>query len=309
MAESELSTSDKKERKLRLLTYALTNCDTQKGNSGIKSVTDIKMDGPLGRRRVDLELCRVEWENSQRSIRPLRPFSAKINQVWPSSEQDKRFRKYARDNDVPVKYVQHNHKIRCVKLKSGVVRECDSWKRYDNYKKATTLREAVEISCATRDKRKMSLRVARAQAVKDIAWDYEHGFIMFPGNESGRDGHWVDAEMVARDYGLLAEAIKFPGPQTLTAYVSELEREILNLSSISETPSKFGTRSSLAEVLRNQYPEENALKFFDDKHAVAHLAQSSLNELKMQHPVTKKWHGTPKNVSEAMSINNDDKHL
>ena len=153
------------------------------------------------------------------------------------------------------------------------------------------------------------MSVARAQAIKDIAWDYEHGFIMFPGNESGRDGHWVDAEMVARDYGMLAEAIKYPGPQTLTAYVSELERDILNLPTISETPSKFGTSSSLAEVLRNQYPEDNALKFFEDKHAVAHLAQNSLNELKMQHPVTKSWHGTPKNVIEAMSDDNVDKPL
>ena len=73
-----------------------------------------------------------------------------------------------------------------------------SWPRYEKYKRATSLREMIEISCANRGK--MSLTAAKRLARKDIVNDYDRGFIYFPGNESGRLGHWINSQRMAKDH-------------------------------------------------------------------------------------------------------------
>lgn len=96
----------------------------------------------------------VERQPGAAVVRPLR--LAGIGKKQAMSEADHLFLKAAKHNDFPVRYLQNNPKSK------------GSAKRYEVYKHATTLSEA----------RKFGATAA------DIEWDYQRGFIWFPGRES-----------------------------------------------------------------------------------------------------------------------------
>ena len=58
----------------------------------------------------------------------------------------------------------------------------------------------MALSIAGRPKN-VSLKKAKSTAQADFIWDYERGFIIFPGNESCLPGHIFNAKQLAKDLG------------------------------------------------------------------------------------------------------------
>ena len=85
--------------------------------------------------------------------------------------------------------------------------------RYKRYCMASNLREAITLSVTNRLKG-MSKADARVKAMDDINWDYEHGYILFPGNESLLEGHFVDARRLAHDHKINCYAETVPYADT-----------------------------------------------------------------------------------------------
>jgi hypothetical protein len=71
----------------------------------------------------------------------------------------------------------------------------DSWKRYNQYQNASTLREIIELSVTA------SATAARAKQISkakdDIKYDFLHGYILFPQYETNSYSHFVSAREIA----------------------------------------------------------------------------------------------------------------
>ena len=71
----------------------------------------------------------------------------------------------------------------------------DSWKRYNQYQNASTLREIIELSVTA------SATAARAKQISkakdDIKYDFLHGFILFPQYETNSYSHFVNAREIS----------------------------------------------------------------------------------------------------------------
>ena len=276
----EITPDDVDELQLRALTHTYRESNSQPdAPSDINIPEDLSTDGPLGSKRTEHEAQRQKWESKSPQIRPFRSFSNKVKDIQESSEADEAFRQYALDHDTLTKFVQKNPKTKYVK---GVMTK--SWPRYEKYKRATSLREMIEISCANRGK--MSLTAAKRLARKDIVNDYDRGFIYFPGNESGRLGHWINSQRMATDHGMIPASSGFTSSD-VTACSSILD-------SGKETVS-FG------EVLNDQFKVDEALQFLEDKTFMAHFAEKSLTTLMARDGDTGALHPTPKTVPEALN--------
>ena len=79
--------------------------------------------------------------------------------------------------------------------------ESKSYLRYQAYKEAETVQEMIALSIAARP-RGISCREAKRVAIDDLKWDFERGYVVFPGNESRLPGHIFDAVELAREYSL-----------------------------------------------------------------------------------------------------------
>ena len=289
VANDDLLERDYDELKLRSLAVALNRADERSGEEKVETMTaeQWKEKGPLGESRTGHEAKRAKWENRNPAIRPFRSFSNRVNVYQESTQADRVFRKFALDNDVPVRYVQQNPKQKLRKDKP-----CGSYKRYDVYKKAETLKEMITLSCVNRPKG-VSFKLAKETAQRDIIWDYERGFCYFPGNESGRLGHWVDSRRMAQDYQLtpVSEAI-FPPP-------------VAAGSTIAEPSDKV----EFARVLNDQFKIDEAIRFLEEHKSVAQFAENSLRKVMFRHPETGKLHLEPKNKWEALHASNPDKPI
>ena len=60
----------------------------------------------------------------------------------------------------------------------------------------------IALSIAARP-RGISCREAKRVAIDDLKWDYERGYVVFPGNESRLPGHIYDAVELVREYSLM----------------------------------------------------------------------------------------------------------
>ena len=78
--------------------------------------------------------------------------------------------------------------------------ESKSYLRYQAFKDAETVQEMIALSIAVRPQ--ISCREAKRVAIDDLKWDYERGYVVFPGNESRLPGHIYDAVELAREYSL-----------------------------------------------------------------------------------------------------------
>ena len=164
VTNDNLSERDLDEVKLRSLVMALNRADGRSGEGKVETMTpeQWREKGPLGESRTGHEAKRAQWENRNPAIRPFRSFSNRVNVHQESTQADRVFRKFALDNDVPVRYVQQNPKQKMRKDKP-----CGSYKRYDVYKKAETLKEMVTLSCVNRPKG-VSFKVAKETAQRGI---------------------------------------------------------------------------------------------------------------------------------------------
>ena len=127
------------------------------------------------------------------SVRPLR--LTPIGQEQDSTEFDTKFRKYAKKHDVTLHYLQTNPKEKYYRVKGKRIIS-KSWSRYEHYKNADTYSEFMALSIAGKPK-DQSLKKAKTIALADFKWDYERGFIVFPGHESRLPGHIFDSKQLA----------------------------------------------------------------------------------------------------------------
>ena len=141
-------------------------------------------------------------ELTSKSVRPRR--TTRIGHVQTRDEHDDCFIRNSIDRDFLAVYITNPKR-------DGTA----SHDRYKHYCMASNLREAITLSVACRLKG-MSKAEARVRAMDDINWDYEHGYILFPGNESLLEGHFVDARRLAHDHKINCHAETVPH-----AYASE----------------------------------------------------------------------------------------
>ena len=141
--------------------------------------------GPLTKAALEKERRRSKHDPSQ-PRRPLRLLPS--GQIEKDSAESKAFRKFALENDSFIQLVPNPKQ-------AGK----DSWKRYERYKLATTLRELVELSITSKKPRVRAAQVEKARA--DIINDYCRGYILFPQLEHNASSHFVDATKLARKVG------------------------------------------------------------------------------------------------------------
>ncbi len=138
--------------------------------------------GPLSREALSRWRKKVKSDSSV-PIRPLRILP--IGRVVDDTEEFKAFRRYALEKDIPIKLVDNPKE-----------HGSESWKRYNRYQLATTLKELIELSVTAKSPSKRREQQAKARA--DIAHDSLRGFILFPQNENPEPTHFVDAAELAR---------------------------------------------------------------------------------------------------------------
>ena len=119
--------------------------------------------------------------------------------------------------------------------------------------------------------------------------DYERGYVHFPGNESGRLGHWIDGVQMARENGLASAASRYPGGDVL--------REV---AAMGQT-LKADRERSFGSVLNKQFALDHSISVLEDKFASVHVAHQSLKELMYRDPNTGKLHAQPDGVKHALS--------
>jgi len=71
----------------------------------------------------------------------------------------------------------------------------DSWRRYNLYQNASTLREIIELSVTARKAADRAKQ--KRKAMEDIKYDYLHGYILFPQHECNSSSHFVNAGSIA----------------------------------------------------------------------------------------------------------------
>ena len=121
-------------------------------------------------------------------VRPLRVLPT--GRVVEDNDESKSFRKWAYDMDIPIRLVD-NPKT------SG----SESFKRYNRYQSARTLREIVELSTTAKSSAKR--REQQVKARQDIVNDYLRGYIIFVNHEIPEPTHFVSAADVAHANGTM----------------------------------------------------------------------------------------------------------
>ena len=108
-------------------------------------------------------------------VRPLR--TSLVGKEAQLEDTDLNWLWYCRNNPIPVQYLEENPK----KPSSA------SWVRFEKYKVANTLSQALSLGSSW----------------PDIKFDYSRGYIRFPKNENGSPGHIFRADSVARSANMV----------------------------------------------------------------------------------------------------------
>ena len=137
--------------------------------------------GPLTAKALADERRRSQ-QHPQLPRRPLRYLP--IGQAENDTQDFKAFRKFAFENDIPIKLVDNPKR-----------KQSQSFQRYARYQPATTLREIIELSATSAKpiERKYQIQTAHA----DIVNDCRHGYILFPQHEHNSSANFVDAVSLA----------------------------------------------------------------------------------------------------------------
>ena len=226
--------------------------------------------GPLAPERLEDYYRRELLEESDGYIRPhrLEPVGAHV----AIRDEDRRFLKNALKENLPIQYLIENPKRGST----------ESFRRYAKYSLAKTLRESKSISVAYKSAA-LNKEEARALAEKDIEWDFAHGYIFFPGNESLLDGHFVNAKTMAQEHKVNCRS------EMITCFNSIAVNEAIS----------FGTASSLQEMLMEDKRMMDALKFMENPTALNALMETELKKLLYFDPSTQTYHIEPKSEKEA----------
>ena len=149
---------------------------------------------PLGKFAHDRESMLTQAQRHN-VVRPLRTPPPKTKQV--AQPADKEFLRTAEEMNFPIVWVPNP------KIDGKNQGHNDSALRYDFYSQGATLGEARRIMCTTRGASKsVPMNRRNSKFSDDLLWDYERGFISFPGHEPLADAHYVDANALAKDNGV-----------------------------------------------------------------------------------------------------------
>ena len=140
--------------------------------------------GPLTEAALESERARSRLD-PRHPRRPLRYL--KVGEVETDSEQFKAFRKFALENDFPIRLVPNPKDPKS-----------ESWKRYEKYSMAHKLRDIIELSVTSKDE--ATRRKQRSTALKDIAFDALRGYIQWPQHEHNASRHYVNAAWLAKEH-------------------------------------------------------------------------------------------------------------
>ena len=137
--------------------------------------------GPLTREALEAERKAATFD-PQQPRRPLRRLP--VGAEEKDTEEAKNFRRFALENDILIQMVDNPKR-----------RGKESWKRYNLYQNASTLREIIELSMTSSDKATRSKQASKAR--EDIKYDFLHGYILFPQYETNSPSHFVNAGEIA----------------------------------------------------------------------------------------------------------------
>mmetsp|Transcript_10938 Transcript_10938/g.14234 ORF Transcript_10938/g.14234 Transcript_10938/m.14234 type:complete len:883 (-) Transcript_10938:637-3285(-) len=180
---------------------------------------DAERYGPLTKNA--LEEAREKAAYDPRN--PLRPLRIEpVGVVAPDSEDFKAFRKAAFDNDYMIRLVDNPKQ-----------QGKESWKRYQKYQVANTLREIVELSATSKNAAKR--KEQKALAMKDIANDAVRGYILFPQHENKSPSHYVNALSIAKMFSTVSihclystEELKDKRTERMNEIYSEYKNRIVS---------------------------------------------------------------------------------
>ena len=110
-------------------------------------------------------------ENDNITDTPTRPVRAVVQgRRVPRTAADDRWLQHAYEHDVPIEFEDENPK------RKGTA----SYERYEHYKLTTTIRKMCELTAST----------PRGKVNADLKYDYERGWVRFPGHEPNDDEHY-----------------------------------------------------------------------------------------------------------------------
>jgi len=143
--------------------------------------------GPLTKEALEAERkkSRLDPRHPRRPLRAL-----PVGQIEKDTPEFKAFRKYAFENNVLIKLVDNPKQ----EGKS-------SWRRYNAYQPACSLREIIELSATSKNPAIRSQQAKKAH--EDIIFDSLRGYILFPQHEHNGSTHFVDAGRLARNLGTI----------------------------------------------------------------------------------------------------------
>ena len=271
---------------------------------------DLKQHGPIGKHTVSEYHDQEHRELSSKEIRPVR--LAKIGQRQPRSEHDDDFIRSATDMDFFVLFVANPKKAKSA-----------SRTRYDAYQLATTLNEAVTLATTARPKG-TTAKQAKATALADIRWDYEHGYILFPGNESLLTGHFIDARQLADDHKMDCQAetvpmagtvsrgqygprankgafVSVPTPPELSALRPHAADSSRRLEGADRAEQYHLSDAPIGDKLAKARRTADALKYLENKTEVHAFVSTHLGQQRLFDASTGTYHVEPRNGQEALN--------
>ena len=145
---------------------------------------EAKAFGPLTEAALHKERARSRLD-PRHPRRPLRYL--KVGEVENDSDHFRTFRKFALENDFPIRLVPNPKDPKS-----------ESWKIYERYFMAHKLRDIIELSVTARDE--ATRRKQRSKALRDLAPDALHGYIQWPQHEHSASSHYANAAWLAKEH-------------------------------------------------------------------------------------------------------------
>ena len=178
--------------------------------------------------------------------RPLRMTA--VGTMQPLTGADKTFIQTALKNDYEVAYQQRNPKT-----KGSEPEGKESWRLYEKFKKAKSLREALTLG-------------AEMKRIKD---DYAKGFIRFPGRESIEPGHvfMADSEEASDLLSLLGINYDLHVGRVLRREEDDAFAFALESAEKAAEGVSAGTRKRFNEIIAACHDPVQTIKFLEDKKA------------------------------------------
>ena len=178
--------------------------------------------------------------------RPLRMTA--VGTMQPLTEADEKFIQKALDDDFEVAYQQRNPK-----MKGSEPEGKESWRMYEKFKAAKTLKEALILG-------------AEMKRIKD---DYAKGFIRFPGRESIEPGHvfMADSEEASDLLSLLGINYDLHVGRVLRREEDDAFAFALESAEKAAEGVSAGARKRFNEIIAACHDPVQTIKFLEDKKA------------------------------------------